>query len=340
MGLLDNSIRKHLSSILGAEVTFEKLSISLLGSIDAHGVAVAGVEGSDAGSNASHGAEPFLTIRRLHADIAIARAFKGEIVFKSLSIERPVISLLRRSDGTSNLPRMLRPEPHENGAERAGASAESGPGDHPGNGSAGNGAANAANQASGNARGGEAAEGSAPKWRLETPKIFVVDGEAHFRQQFPGGDYRVSATGIVVELTHNAPGFDFTVTASSLARRDKPVETGTLRATGRIEQINDLSNIEQAGLTLDADLAAEIGGIHITGKCPALSARGGSGTLEGAIDAAMLLTLLPAQAPAPPALRGMTGIVRMKAAASYSPERGAEISDLNISTAKITAPGL
>ena len=68
---LESMIQRKLSELLGREVTFEKLTASLLsGSIECQGVRVAGNAGDD---------PPFLTIQRIRADVAVGRALKGEI---------------------------------------------------------------------------------------------------------------------------------------------------------------------------------------------------------------------------------------------------------------------
>ncbi len=77
--ILQQTIQRKLSELLGAEVSFEKLKPSLLGgSIEAVGVRVGDL----------------LTVGRTVAKVAIGRAFKGEIVVTSLTIERPVVKLV------------------------------------------------------------------------------------------------------------------------------------------------------------------------------------------------------------------------------------------------------
>ena len=51
-------------------------------------------------------ATPVLTIARVKASVAVARALKGEIVVKSLTIERPVVNVVRVG-GKSNLPKRI-----------------------------------------------------------------------------------------------------------------------------------------------------------------------------------------------------------------------------------------
>src|SRR4051812_23789454 len=96
MSLLQNPIQNKLSALLGTQVTFEKLNVSLLGGVlDVHGVTVAGEDADP----------PVLTVGRVRAEIALTKALAGEIVIKSLTIEGPVVTIVRRRDGGTNLPR-------------------------------------------------------------------------------------------------------------------------------------------------------------------------------------------------------------------------------------------
>ena len=92
---LQQLIQRKLSAALGADVTFEKLNVSLLGgTIEAVGVTV---------STADKSLPPILTIAKVRAEIAVARALKGEIAVRSLAVERPVVRFVRR-DGRTNVP--------------------------------------------------------------------------------------------------------------------------------------------------------------------------------------------------------------------------------------------
>jgi hypothetical protein len=77
-------IEQKLSSLLGAKVTFEKFSLSLLsGTIEAAGVRVLVPNQTD----------PLLTVVLLRAQVSIKQAFKGEIIVKSITVEKPVVRL-------------------------------------------------------------------------------------------------------------------------------------------------------------------------------------------------------------------------------------------------------
>jgi uncharacterized protein involved in outer membrane biogenesis len=96
MKFLQQSIEKKLSSLLGANVTFGRLKISALsGRLEAENMTVAG-DTPD---------RPLLTIRGIEAQIAVAKALAGQIVVKSLVIDGPEIFLIRREDGSLNIPK-------------------------------------------------------------------------------------------------------------------------------------------------------------------------------------------------------------------------------------------
>ena len=128
---LQQFIQRKLSAVLGADVTFDKLSVSLLGgTIEAAGVTVSGGDKS---------LPPILTIAKLRAEVAVARALKGEIAVRSLAVERPVLHFVRR-DGRTNFP--SRPATAERQEVRADDKEDK------------------------------------TSWRLDVERVLVVDGEA------------------------------------------------------------------------------------------------------------------------------------------------------------------
>jgi uncharacterized protein involved in outer membrane biogenesis len=95
MRLIREQVEKRMSAMLGAEVSFEKLNLSLLaGTIDAQGVKI----------QTGTADPPLLTVRRLKAEVSLAAALKKELVIRSLTIENPVVYLSRSADGQLNLP--------------------------------------------------------------------------------------------------------------------------------------------------------------------------------------------------------------------------------------------
>jgi hypothetical protein len=95
MRLPKEFVERKLSGVLGARVTIDGLSASLLGgSIDVAGLTVT-----------AHGSsEPVLLIRRIKVDVAMGAMLRKELVIKSVVIEGPTVSLVRGADGSLNLP--------------------------------------------------------------------------------------------------------------------------------------------------------------------------------------------------------------------------------------------
>jgi len=229
VAILQSAIERKLSALLGAAVTFEKLNVSLIGgSIEAAGVR----------------AGEFLNIAKLRAEIAVGRALKGEIVVKSLTIERPAVSIVRRSDGTTNLP-----------ARRA-----------PGG-------------------GGSADEQDKTSWTFDVEKLLVVDGSVDVRWN----GYEVASPRVLAQLTRDGDGYSLTVLAESVARRDRPIDVGTIGVTGRIDNAASLTTIADAGVHLQlhvGDMA------RVKFDSPKLRSLSGHLDFDGAIDLARLLALL------------------------------------------------
>ena len=101
MAILQPVIERKLSSLLGAKVTFDKFSVSpVKGLIEAAGVRVA----------SDDAATPLLTIVLVRAQISMKQAIKGEIVVKSITVEKPVIHL-----ESGQLPHRLPAAPSEDG---------------------------------------------------------------------------------------------------------------------------------------------------------------------------------------------------------------------------------
>jgi hypothetical protein len=81
---LEDLLEKKLSEVLGAEVSFDRVKLSpLSGKLEVLNLAAIAPGESQA----------FLTIARIEAKIAMARALKQEIAIQSLRVERPSIRL-------------------------------------------------------------------------------------------------------------------------------------------------------------------------------------------------------------------------------------------------------
>jgi hypothetical protein len=93
MEFIRRFIEEKISRATGQAVRFGKVSFSpMSGGVEVRDLSVG----------------TFLTVRKIEAKIAVARALKQEIVLRSLAIEEPVVTIVRGVDGKSNLP--ARPE--------------------------------------------------------------------------------------------------------------------------------------------------------------------------------------------------------------------------------------
>jgi hypothetical protein len=213
MKLVDHVVRTKLSRALGAAVSFDRFKASLLGgSLDVGELAIGG---------GNEGFPPLVQVRRALARVSLGRALKREIAVKSLTLERPVIRIVRDADGASNLPR--RP--------RAGAPQE--PADQDGE--------------------------DAARWSFDCEQVLLVDGEIHveLRGRSP---YRLDVTGVVGELRRTPQGdYDLTVIADAVATGDA-IGLGEFNANGKIAGAADLSRLAAASIELQWNLGAVMRG--------------------------------------------------------------------------------
>jgi uncharacterized protein involved in outer membrane biogenesis len=291
MALLQNPIQRKLSTLLGADVSFERLNLSLLGgSIDARGVRV-----STGGDDAEG---PILTIARVRAELSMSRALRGEIVVRSIAVERPVLTLVRRPDGTTNLPR------------RFDADGEDGPAVVP--------------DADGDAR-----SQAGQRMSIQLDKLLVVDGELHFHQ----GAYHAAANGAMFEMARKAGGFDLTLILDALMRVDQPVQFGTAKAVGRLDGADDLSTLSEASI----DLQVELGDLRGHVSSPSISSGTGKATMEGELDLSALPPMLP-DGLLPTVFERITGRVKLNARAEYDRNEGLRVPSLELTAAGLVLP--
>ena len=207
MALLQQPIQRKLSALIGAEVTFDKLNLSLLsGTIEALGVTVAGEDR----------ATPVLTIARVKASVAVARALKGEIVVKSLTIERAVVNIVRVG-GKTNLPKRIKAdEPPAEPAET--------PPD---------------------------VVADEKTWKLDAENVLIVDGEIGVQLD----DYRVTAKPLLAELKRSGGGaYAVTMLIDAIAIAGAGGAPLSLRANGMISDAADLTAIGKSPATLKVEI--------------------------------------------------------------------------------------
>ena len=290
-------------------MSFEKLSLSLVGgSLDAHGMTVAGDDR----------ASPVLTVARIRAEVAVTKVLKGEVVIKSLTVQRPVLSVVRRADGRTNLPRP--PKALADAVQRAAADREAIPPD-------------------------EAKAADPTDWRFDARKLLLVDGSAEFRDESPaGGGTRIVAERILGELTRkDDDGYDAGLVVDAIRREGGPTgegqpsaSLGPLNVAGRLAGAADLSQLAGAKLTANLDLA---GKVRVRVDAPSLASKSGKVEADADLD---LATLMPLVRPIMPALQRLIdlaprGRVQVQLRASYSPDEGLRVPELLIRATDVSA---
>lgn len=314
MNLLQNPIQRKLSALLGAEVAFEKLSISLLGgTIDAHGMTVAGDDPD----------LPVLTVARVRAEVAVGKALHGEIVVKSLTIDRPVMSVVCRADGRTNLPRPPKGVT-DDGADRQP------PAPVP---SAAAGATNEAGKGAG-------------KWRFDAGRVLLVDGELNYRDERPAagmGGFGVAVGRVSAELTHAGDGFDVTLVIESVRRAGQPdgqaqaAAVGPVHLAGRLAGVDDLTQLARATATATLDVGDLL---HARVASASVAERRGEVDVRGDADLAPLVALIPPNAAGD--LAGLlaaapAGRVQLQVRASYNPDDGLRVPEVQFRATDVSA---
>ena len=300
MGLLQHSIQNRLSALLGARVTFDKLNFSLLGgSVDAHGVTVVT---DDANT-------PLLTVRRVRAEISLRAAFKKEFVVKSLTIEKPVVTLVRGADGQLNLP---------NRAQRAPASAADA-----------SAAAGQTSDAVSDTSGSEAAEGT---WRFEARKVLLVDGEVQFRDH---SGYHAVLAEILGEVKEANGDLEFTLIVDSASRRDRPTAPLEIRMQGRAANVPDLSHWQRA----DVHGTVEVGdSLRLRVHAPSLRPIAAHAELSGTADLREITAFAPEGFQLLDAVRAgvLAGKVEVRGHASFDAVHGLRAPELTARLRDVT----
>jgi hypothetical protein len=185
MSYIRQLIEKKISTAMGAAVTFGDFKFSpMSGTVEIDYVKVA----------AERFVPPFLSVGRIEASIAVARALRGEMILRSLTIDRPVLTLNIHADGKSNLPAKPR----------------------------------------GKVEAIVPKEGSAGGlWEFNLEKISINHGRFEFRD-ISRNNYRLSVEGINATITPEGQDLAITLTADSLGRRDRELEVGTIKALGKL----------------------------------------------------------------------------------------------------------
>jgi hypothetical protein len=240
-------------------------------------------------------ATPLLTIRRVRAEIALGAALKKEFVVRSLMIEKPIVTIVRGADGRLNLPQRFTP------ADRP-ADASATP---------------SANDAS---TGGEGT------WKLEAQKVLVVDGEVHDRD---ATGYHASIEQLLAEVKEANGGLELTLIADSAGRRDQPADLGQIRATGRAEDVPNLSQWRNARIHGNLEVADLLRG---RADLPSVSPLSAKLEFNGSLNLQDAARLLPHDLPGLNVLcAGMLrGAIDVAGRATYDATDGLRVPELTL----------
>jgi hypothetical protein len=272
MELLRQPIQNKLSSLLGRAVTIEQLNFSLLGgSIDARGISIAGDDV----------AMPLLTLARLRAEIAI----------KSLTIERPVLWLVQKSDGTFALPFTHGPQRDPTDITETPDTTD------------------------------------VRQWRPELQKLLLIDGEVCFQSEFTAlAGYQLVAQNLTAELTQSGGGFNFTAMANLHRHGERSADIGPLRLRGEIGGITDLSRFADASIEAKASLGELL---HADISTASISSRSVSLAFIWQLDLGRLPDLLPLALSRRLRLSG-AGTADIAGRARHDPRHGLQIDEFTL----------
>jgi uncharacterized protein involved in outer membrane biogenesis len=247
-------------------------------------------------------ATPLLTIRRVRAEISLGAALKKEFVVKSLTIEKPVVTIVRGADGRLNLPGKMGSsrEDVESSAKGRGASD--------------------ASSATPPTQDGEGT------WKLDAQKVLVVDGEVHYRD---ASGYHASVEQLLAELKQSGGGFDFTLIADSTGRRDQPANLGQIRANGRVDHLRNPAQWRNARAHGNLEVSDVL---RVKADVPALDPVQAKLEFSGKLNLADVAAFLPSAVKGADVLRSgaVRGHSELSGRATYGQREGLRIPELTI----------
>jgi uncharacterized protein involved in outer membrane biogenesis len=204
-------IEKKLSRLLGAQVTFGNVSISLLrGSVEADDMVVAG------------GGRPLLKIKHIKAEVSIAKAMSGQIAIKSLLIDRPVATIVLKADGTTNLSGK-----HTENANDATATTDS------------------AQPTS------SSAPETSSTFQFSMRELHLTGGEVHFHDETGGSNYHVYAEQISGQIQEQGRQTRVSFKVDSFGRRDSVVVLPPVQLNGSFASPGELSQLLGAAMQIE-----------------------------------------------------------------------------------------
>jgi hypothetical protein len=185
MSFIRQLIQRKLSTVTGGTVMMGEFKFApMSGTIEAFGLKIA----------AERFVPPYLAIERVEAQVIVSRALRGEIVLKSLVIDRPTFIYQIHADGKTNQPtKPTRPlEAIVPKAKTAGGT-----------------------------------------WDFSADKIAINHGRFEYRDA-THDNYKLTVEGINATITPDQQDVAISLTADSVARRDKEIDVGTLKLLGKL----------------------------------------------------------------------------------------------------------
>lgn len=320
MGLVGNIIESKVSdaleAALGVRISFERLDVSLGGTVDAHNVVLV-ANTPDANADLP----PVLTIARLRADIAVTRVLKGEIVVKSIAIERPrIVAILGPPDRTNLPPKLFQPKSGE-GSDAP----EDAP---PPVGEAADAGAEAKKRPAAKDKGG---------WKLDLERVLLTDGHVQVEDRRAAdrgaGEPAIMTAGPINAELRPAAGpaaadRGITVVVEDIARGGASLGASPIRIEGTIAA-DDLARVAASA----AEVSVDVGGLlRLHATTPRIAGRQVALTADGSAAVARLLALLPLPASFGATLRRLKvdGVTALTLRAAFDPARGLDVEELTL----------
>jgi hypothetical protein len=285
-------LTRKLSASLGRAVTFQSLQLSF-STLELTGITVA---------TDRPGELPPLTIARVRAQVSTGKMLSKQIAVRSLVIEDPVITVIRRADGSINLPSIASTAPVQNGMPtRPNVSDD---------------------------------DAESTTWTLEAAQILVTNGQIHYREE--SSAYHASAEQLQIDIRQTDPlDTDVTLYIPSLGRRDVPVPLSPLQLRGRFIGVRDMTQLATAPLSA----SAEVESIKLDVGTTNLSSLDVSLAFTGKVVLSKLATLLPSRfVPAIALTSGFTGTADVTGQARWNPAGGLRVSSFMLSAHDLTIP--
>lgn len=256
MNFLRQPIERKLSNLLGMAVSIGQLDVAIFkGSATARNVVI----GDDP-------TEPLLRVEAIRFDIAIGRALQKEIQVRSLTIEKPMLTLVRRPDGTWNLPRVARKSSDSTGS------------------------------------GSDSSAGDEGRWTFDLTRLLLVDGSVRLKLQLSeSAGWELSADKVLGEIARQGTDLRFSLMCDALRAAGWAEPIGDLKLAGRLGSFETFRTITGCSLQASVDLGRDV---RLTAASDRIDSGAFGVVLDAAVEVAELITLLP-PLPALEVLRSM-----------------------------------